>query len=238
MTGLTLENLKEGSVLLFDKPLYWTSFDLVNKVRRVLRIATGEKKIKVGHAGTLDPLATGLMVVCTGRKTRTIESLTGLDKEYVATVRLGSTTPSLDLETGPDAFFQISHITDEMIAGALKGFEGEQLQVPPAFSAKFIDGKRSYDLARKGVFRELSPFRIIIREIELLGRSGNDLNIRIVCSKGTYIRSLARDIGASLESGAHLAGLKRTRVGSFRLEDAVSPGDFENFVTLMKQSPS
>ncbi|MBM3419511.1 MAG: tRNA pseudouridine(55) synthase TruB [Bacteroidetes bacterium] len=238
MSRVTLEGLREGSVLLFDKPLYWTSFDLVNKVRGVLRIATGEKKIKVGHAGTLDPLATGLMIVCTGKKTKTIETLTGLDKEYLATIRLGSTTPSFDLETEVNSVYGVEHITDEMILPALLAFEGEQLQVPPVFSAKYIEGKRSYELARKGIHREPAPVRVTIKKIEMLGYSGNDLLIRVLCSKGTYIRSLARDIGVALGSGGHLTGLRRTAIGDYVVGSAVSPPEFENFVTLMKQSPS
>ena len=238
MGVVTLETLREGSRLLFDKPMYWTSFDLVNKVRWVLRKATGDRKIKVGHAGTLDPMATGLMIVCTGRETKKIESLMGLDKEYVATVRLGSTTPSFDLETEVDAVFATDHITDDLIEKALSGMKGLQMQVPPAFSAKFIDGKRAYELARKGEMREPAPVRIEIKEIEAFRREENDLMIRVLCSKGTYIRSLARDIGVALDSGAHLVALKRTAIGEFRIGDAVTPENFEDFVTMMKQTPS
>ena len=235
---MTLDTLRESSRLLFDKPLYWTSFDLVNKVRWVLRKATGVRKIRVGHAGTLDPLATGLMIVCTGRETKSIEGLMGLDKEYVATVRLGSTTPSFDLETEVDAEFPADHITDDLIAETLSGMLGEQMQVPPAFSAKFIDGKRAYELARKGEIREPAPVLIEIKEMEVLGREGNDLVVRALCSKGTYVRSLARDIGIALGSGAHLVALRRTAIGEFRVEDAVTPENFEKYVTMMKQTPS
>ena len=238
MGEMTLDALRDGSRLLFDKPLYWTSFDLVNKVRWVLRKATGIKKIKVGHAGTLDPLATGLMVVCTGRETKGIEGLMGLDKEYVATLRLGSTTPSFDLETETDAEFPTEHITDELLEKRLSSMVGEQMQVPPAFSAKFIEGKRAYELARKGEGREPAPVKIVIREIEVLSRNGNDVVVRVLCSKGTYVRSLARDIGIALDSGAHLAALRRIVIGDFRVEDAETPADFEKFVTLMKQTPS
>jgi tRNA pseudouridine55 synthase len=238
MEGMTIDTLHKGSRLLFDKPLYWTSFDLVNKVRWVLRKATGDRKIKVGHAGTLDPLATGLMIVCTGRLTKSIEGLMGLDKEYVFNMKLGSTTPSFDLETEIDAEFPTDHITDGLIEKTLSEMTGKQMQVPPAFSAKFIDGKRAYELARKGEIREPTPVMVTIMEMELMERKGNELVIRVICSKGTYIRSLARDIGIALGSGAHLIALKRTMIGDFRVEDAVTPENFEKYVTLMKQTPS
>ena len=238
MNEFKIEKLKEGSVLLFDKPLYWTSFDLVNKVRRVIRIATGERKIKVGHAGTLDPLATGLMIVCTGRETKSIEGMIGLEKEYVATIRLGSTTPSFDLETEVDTVFPTEHISREQIDRVIVGMIGEQMQVPPAFSAKFIEGKRAYEYARKGDMREPGAVKINIREMELVDYVGNDVTVRVLCSKGTYIRSLARDFGLALGSGGHLIALKRTRIGDFLLKDAVSIGNFENYVALMKQTPS
>jgi len=235
---MTIDTLHKGSRLLFDKPLYWTSFDLVNKVRWVLRKATGDRKIKVGHAGTLDPLATGLMIVCTGRETKSIEGLMGLDKEYIATIRLGSTTPSFDLETEIDAEFPTDHITDGLIEKTLSDMLGKQMQVPPAFSAKSIDGKRAYELARKGEMKEPAPVMIEIKEMEVLEREGNELTITALCSKGTYIRSLARDIGIALGSGAHLVALRRTSIGEFSVEDAVTPENFEKFVTLMKQTPS
>jgi tRNA pseudouridine55 synthase len=236
MSGVTIETLREGSLLLFDKPLYWTSFDLVNKVRNIARAATGEKKIKVGHAGTLDPLATGLMIVCTGRKTKSITSMIGLDKEYVATLKLGSTTPSFDLESEADGFYPVSHITNELIGSAIVKFTGEQLQTPPAFSAKMIDGKRAYEYARKGDMREPAPVSIVIRELELVRFADDELTLRILCSKGTYIRSLARDIGLELGSGAHLTSLKRTMIGDYRLADAVSPENFEKYIGLLKQT--
>ena len=236
MAPVTIEALREGTLLLFDKPMYWTSFDLVNKVRNIVKGVTGEKKIKVGHAGTLDPLATGLMIVCTGRQTKSITAMVGLDKEYVATLKLGSTTPSFDLESAPDRFFPVSHITDELIGSVIVKFMGEQLQTPPAFSAKLIDGKRAYEYARKGDMREPAPVTIVIREMEVMRFSGDELTVRVLCSKGTYIRSLARDIGFALGSGAHLISLKRTMIGDYKLSDAVSPENFEKYAGLLKQT--
>lgn len=231
-----LKALKDGSVLLFDKPLKWTSFDLVNKVRWLITKALGEKKLKVGHAGTLDPLATGLMIVCTGKQTKSITAMVGMDKEYIATIRLGSTTPSFDLETQPDNFYEISHITNELIASVIVKFRGEQMQTPPAFSAKLIDGRRAYKFAREGNMREPMPVSINIKELEVVEYSGDALTIRVLCSKGTYIRSLARDIGLALGSGAHLISLKRTRVGDYKLIDAITPEAFEKIIGLMKQT--
>jgi tRNA pseudouridine55 synthase len=236
MAPVTIEALREGTLLLFDKPMYWTSFDLVNKVRNIVKGVTGEKKIKVGHAGTLDPLATGLMIVCTGRQTKSITSMVGLDKEYVATLRLGSTTPSFDLESEADRFFPVSHITGELIGSVIVKFMGEQLQTPPAFSAKLIDGKRAYEYARKGDMREPAPVTIVIREMEVISFSGDELTVRVLCSKGTYIRSLARDIGFALGSGAHLISLKRTMIGDYKLSDAVSLENFEKYAGLLKQT--
>ena len=233
---VTLKALKEGRLLLFDKPLKWTSFDLVNKVRWLITKALGEKKLKVGHAGTLDPLATGLMIVCTGKQTKSITAMVGLDKEYIATIRLGSTTPSFDLETQPDNFYDISHITNELIASVIVKFRGEQMQTPPAFSAKLIDGRRAYKFAREGNMREPMPVSINIKELEVVEYSLDSLTIRVLCSKGTYIRSLARDIGLALGSGAHLISLKRTRVGDYKLIDAMKPEDFEKIIGLMKQT--
>jgi len=235
MVKISLEELKEGSTLLFDKPLNWTSFDVVNKVRRVITLALGEKKLKVGHAGTLDPLATGLMIICTGKSTKSITGMVGFDKEYIAAFRLGSTTPSFDLETEPDNFFGISHITNELIDEVIVKFKGEQLQTPPAFSAKLIDGKRAYKYARAGDLREPTPVTINIKELEVINFSGDILTVRVLCSKGTYIRSLARDFGLALGSGAHLVSLIRTKVGHYKLVDAISPDEFEKSVHLLKQ---
>lgn len=202
-----------GEILILDKPLGWTSFDAVKRLRGALQRRLGLKKFKVGHAGTLDPLATGVLIVCTGRSTKDIERLQAGTKEYIATLRLGATTPSYDLETEIDATYPTAHITREAIGEALKKFVGEVMQVPPVYSAVKVDGKRAYKFARKGADVELKAKPLKIDDIELLGFSGEELQIRVVCSKGTYIRALARDIGEALGSGAHLTGLRRTRVG-------------------------
>jgi tRNA pseudouridine55 synthase len=225
-----------GQVLLFNKPLYWTSFDLVNKVRFMIRSQFGLKKIKTGHAGTLDPLATGLMIVCTGRATKNIDEFMGLEKEYTATIHLGETTPSFDLETEVNGHFPTDHITEEMIREKLVKFTGEQYQVPPLHSAKFIDGKRAYELARKGSDKKLDPVKVFFREIELVSFSVPDIRVRIVCSKGTYIRSFARDLGEALGSGAYLSDLQRTAIGSYRVENAMDLEKFKLFLEQMKQN--
>ena len=204
-----------GEILAVDKPLGWTSFDAVKRIRGAIQRRLGLKKFKVGHAGTLDPLATGVLLICTGRATRKIETLQNGHKEYVATIRLGATTPSFDLETEIDETFPTAHITREMTEKALLGFKGEIMQVPPVFSAVKVDGKRAYKFARKGKEVELKPKPLQITEIELLSFDPEEIKIRVVCSKGTYIRALARDIGVALESGAHLTALRRTRVGEF-----------------------
>ena len=220
-------NFKEGEVLYFDKPLRWTSFAVVNKIRYHISRKLGVKKIKVGHAGTLDPLATGVMIICTGKATKRIEEFQYHTKEYIATLQLGATTPSFDLEKEVDATYPTDHITKEMVEETLKKFVGTIEQVRPAFSACTIDGKRAYDLARKGDEVELKPKVLVIDEIELLECNLPEIKIRVVCSKGTYIRALARDIGQSLQSGAHLTGLIRTRVGEVKLEDCMKVEDFE-----------
>ena len=204
-------NFKEGEVLYFDKPYRWTSFAVVNKIRYHISRKLGVKKIKVGHAGTLDPLATGVMIICTGKATKRIEEFQHHTKEYIATLQLGATTPSFDLEKEIDAVYPTEHITREAVEEALKKFVGTIEQIPPAFSACKIDGKRAYDLARKGDEVELKPKILVIDEIELLECNLPEIKIRVVCSKGTYIRALARDIGEALESGAHLTGLIRTK---------------------------
>jgi tRNA pseudouridine55 synthase len=219
-------NFPEGEVLIFDKELEWTSFDLVQKVRNDLCRALGIKKLKVGHAGTLDPKATGLMILCTGKATKQIESLQAKEKEYIATLKLGATTPSFDLETGEDAVFETNHITKELVLETIQKFEGETNQVPPVFSAVKIDGKRAYKHARKGEELELTARPVFIREIELLEYSEKEITIRVVCSKGTYIRSLARDLGFALNSGAYLTGLRRIRIGNFKVENAFSIKSF------------
>ena len=270
-------DFQAGEILYIDKPYRWTSFDVVNKVRWLLCKRLGVKKLKVGHAGTLDPLATGVMVVCTGRATKRIEELQAHTKEYVATLRLGATTPSFDLEHPIDAYYPTEHITRELVESTLRQFIGRIEQVPPAYSAVKVDGKRAYDLARTDKDVELKPKVLVIEEIEMLewkaasppmaspptplrggevvGGEGSGvrflprtgmrnkafltspsvpdgttpyptITIRVVCSKGTYIRALARDIGTALGSGAHLTALRRTRVGDVRVEDCLSMDTF------------
>jgi tRNA pseudouridine55 synthase len=214
-------DFQKGEVMVFDKPLDWTSFDLVQKVRNSICRKLKIKKLKVGHAGTLDPKATGVLILCTGKATGQIETYQAEEKEYIATLKIGATTPTFDLESEEDQEYEISHITREKIEEALKKFTGTIQQVPPVFSAVQVDGKRAYNLARKGVAVELKAKELLIREIELLEFSGLEMKIRIVCSKGTYIRALARDIGKALESGAYLIGLRRTRVGNIRVEQAL-----------------
>ncbi len=234
MSSEKISGFEEGQVLLFDKPLYWTSFDLVNKVRIMIRSALGIKKIKTGHAGTLDPLAGGLMIICTGRATKRIEEFRGLDKEYVATICLGATTPSYDLETEINGNYPVEHITENLVISALKGFIGEQMQVPPVHSAKFINGKRAYKLARKGIEAEMTPVPVIFRDLELLSFNIPEIQVRILCSKGTYIRSFARDLGLALGSGAYLSSLQRTAIGPYKLENALTLENFENILKEMK----
>lgn len=225
-------NFKEGEVLFFNKPLGWTSFKVVGHIRYHICRRMKVKKLKVGHAGTLDPLATGVMIVCTGKATKRIEEFQYHTKEYIATIQLGATTPSYDLEHEIDATYPTEHITREKIEETLKQFLGEIQQIPPAFSACKVDGARAYDLARKGQEVELKPKLLAIDEIELLAcdLEKMEIKIRVVCSKGTYIRALARDIGEALHSGAHLTGLVRTRVGEVRLEDCLDPERFADWI--------
>ncbi len=222
----------EGEILCFDKPLRWTSFNLVAKIRSQLCHRLGVKKLKVGHAGTLDPLATGVMVVCTGKATKRIDELQAHVKEYVATLQFGATTPCFDLEKPIDQTYPTEHITEALVRETLGKFLGRIEQVPPAFSACKIDGKRAYDLARKGREVELKPKVLVIDEIELLDFNPEKMQatIRVVCSKGTYIRALARDIGEALQSGAHLIALRRTRVGNVRVEDCMKVEDFPGWL--------
>lgn len=224
-------DFQKGEVLVFDKPLDWTSFDLVQKVRNIICRKMKIKKLKVGHAGTLDPKATGVMVLCTGKATGRIESLQAEEKEYVATLKLGATTPSFDLESAEDRYFETSHITEEIFKETLKKFIGTIDQVPPGFSAIKVDGKRAYEYARKGVAVELKAKALVVKEIELLRFSKNEAELRIVCGKGTYIRALARDIGEALQSGAYLIGLRRTRVGTVKINQALNINDFLETVT-------
>lgn len=223
-------NFKRGEILYIDKPLKWTSFAVVNKLRYHISRKIGVKKIKVGHAGTLDPLATGVMIICTGKATKRIEEFQYHTKEYIATIMLGATTPSFDLEKEIDAVYPTEHITKELVEEILKKFVGTIEQVPPVFSACKVDGKRAYDLARKGDEVELKAKTLVIDDIELLECNLPEIKIRVVCSKGTYIRALARDIGQALNSGAHLTGLIRTRVGEVRLEDCMNIEDFEQWL--------
>ena len=216
--------------MAFDKPYRWTSFDVVGKVRWLICRHLGVKKLKVGHAGTLDPLATGVLIVCTGRATKRIEELQSSTKEYYATIRLGATTPSYDLEKPIDATYPTEHITREMVEQVLERFKGKIEQVPPTFSACKIDGKRAYEMARKGNEVELKPKTLVIDEIELTECNLPDITIRVVCSKGTYIRALARDIGEGLQSGGHLTALRRTRVGDYRVEDCLNPEKFTEWL--------
>ena len=221
---------KEGEVLYFNKPLGWTSFKVVGHARYHICRRMKVKKLKVGHAGTLDPLATGVMIVCTGKATKRIEEFQYHTKEYVATIQLGATTPSYDLEHEIDATYPTEHITRELVEETLKTFIGEIQQVPPAFSACMVNGKRAYDLARKGEEVELKPKLLVIDEIELLECNLPEIKVRVVCSKGTYIRALARDIGEALNSGAHLTALERTRVGDVLLEDCLDPMNFKEWI--------
>ena len=209
----------KGEVLYVAKPLTWTSFSLVNKLRWRLQKSLKIKKLKVGHAGTLDPLATGVMIICTGKSTKLIESFQYQTKEYIATLKLGETTPSFDLEMPVDGTFPAEHITREMVDEVIPQFLGEIQQVPPAYSAVKVDGKRAYEYARNGEEIELKSKLLVIDDIEVLDFTPPVLKIRVVCSKGTYIRALARDIGLALQSGAHLIALERTRIGEVRLED-------------------
>lgn len=219
----------EGEILHIDKPLHWTSFRLVKVVRAKLCQKLKIKKLKVGHAGTLDPLATGVMTICTGKKTKEIERLQALTKEYIAEIKLGETTPSFDLETEVDAVFPTEHITKNLIEDCLKKFIGEIEQVPPIFSAVKVDGKRAYQLARKNETVELKPKKLVIDNIELLDYNLPIITIRVTCGKGTYIRALARDIGACLHSGAHLTALTRTKAGDVDLSECMKLEELDSF---------
>lgn len=229
-------NFHSGEILAFDKPLEWTSFGLVARVRWLLTQKLGAK-VKVGHAGTLDPLATGVLLLCTGRATKRIEELQAHTKEYVATLKLGATTASFDMEHPEDATFPTEHITREMIESVLKGFVGSIQQIPPAYSACKISGVRAFDLARKGNEVQLKPKTLTIDEIEILGFDMPALKLRIVCSKGTYIRALARDIGHALDSGAYLTSLRRTRVGEYKVDDCLQLDNFPQWLDSITIDP-
>lgn len=215
-------NFQEGEVLLIDKPLEWTSFDVVNKIRYSIRRKLNVKKIKVGHAGTLDPLATGLLIICTGKFTKRIDEFQAQEKEYTGTFYLGATTPSFDKETEIDNEYPTSHITKEMLEETSQKFTGEILQVPPLFSAIKIKGERAYNKARKNQDVKLQPRKISIPEFEITEIKLPEISFRVTCSKGTYIRSLARDFGESLNSGAYLSSLRRTKIGNFNVENSMS----------------
>jgi tRNA pseudouridine55 synthase len=220
------ELLKEGYVLSFDKPYAWTSFDLVNKVRYLLCRHAGIKKLKVGHAGTLDPLATGLLVLCTGKATRQIAAIQEQTKEYEAEFTFGATTPSCDRETEIDKTFAVEHLNEKIIMKTIPAFTGRIKQVPPLFSAKKLNGVRAYTLARKGIDKILEPREVEVLSFELMGFNENVLKSKIRCSKGTYIRSLARDFGEAVSSGAYLSSLRRTAIGEIKVGSAY---DIENF---------
>ncbi|MCF1191101.1 tRNA pseudouridine(55) synthase TruB [Mangrovimonas sp. AS39] len=222
----TGEDFKNGQVLLIDKPLDWTSFQVVNKLRWAIRKKHNLKKIKVGHAGTLDPLATGLLVICTGKKTKEIQTFQGQEKEYTGTIVLGSTTPSYDLETEIDQTFPTEHISETLIHETTKQFIGDIQQFPPVFSAIKKEGKRLYEFAREGKEVEIQSRTINISEFEITQINGLQVDFRVVCSKGTYIRSLAHDFGKALNSGGHLSALRRTRIGDFSIENSQSIDSF------------
>jgi tRNA pseudouridine55 synthase len=226
-----------GEVLYFNKPLDWTSFDLVNKFRYKLSGKLRVKKIKVGHAGTLDPKATGVLIVCTGKATRLIDDFQFQTKEYTATLKLGETTPSFDLEKEVDQTFPVDHITREKVEKVLSAFVGTIQQVPPVFSACKIEGKRAYEMARKGHEVPLKAKTLVIDELELLDYALPVIKIRVVCSKGTYIRALARDIGQALDSGAHLIALERTRIGQVTLDQCMSVDDIDALLNNVITEP-
>lgn len=228
--GKDFYDFAEGQVILIDKPLHWTSFDVVNKVRYLLSRYMKVKRLKVGHAGTLDPLASGLLIVCTGQYTKLIDQIQASEKEYIATFKLGETTPSFDLETEVDSTTDCSHITIEQVKKVLGEFVGEQDQIPPMFSAKKVDGQRAYEAARQNKELELKPSRITITDVELTNCQLPMVTVRIRCSKGTYIRSIARDLGQKLGCGATLYELRRTASGIFLANNAVDVLEFEKFI--------
>lgn len=225
-------NFEEGAVLLIDKPYEWTSFDVVGKVRGMLRAKLKKKNIKVGHAGTLDPLATGLLILCTGKFTKRIDEYQAQEKEYTGTFYLGATTPCYDLEKPVDKHFPTEHITEQMIREATARFTGTIQQTPPLFSAVWVDGERAYELARRGEEAVVKAKTVRISAFEITAIRMPEVDFRVVCSKGTYIRSLARDFGEALGSGAHLIKLCRTRIGGFKLENAVSIEELQKTLSV------
>ena len=222
----------EGNVVLINKPLTWTSFDVVKKVRNILRNHYKVKKIKVGHAGTLDPLADGLLILCTGKWTKKIEEFQNQEKEYTGTFVMGATTPSYDLETEVDQTFNIENLTKEKIESNTDLFTGDIEQAPPVFSALKKDGVRLYEYARKGIEVEVKKRKVHVRSFEITRIELPEVDFKIACSKGTYIRSIAHDFGKSLENGAHLSKLTRTKIGAFQLEEAIDLDDFENMIAI------
>ena len=235
MPAKTTFNFMEGEVLLIDKPYEWTSFDVVNKIRYTLKRKLDIKKIKVGHAGTLDPLATGLLIICTGKFTKKIESYQNQDKEYTGTLYLGATTPSFDRETKINKEFETNQINEEMMMQATRGFIGKTSQTPPIFSALKVDGEALYKKARKGIKVEIKSREVQVNSFELLKIRMPYVYFKISCSKGTYIRSLVDDFGRALNSGAYLYDLKRTSIGDYRLEDAWSLEEFIKFLDIEEQ---
>jgi len=229
-------NFLEGEILLFDKPYLWTSFNVVGKVKFLLKKILRINKIKVGHAGTLDPMATGLIIICTGKATKKIAEFQDKEKEYIAYIKLGSTTPSFDLETPIDKLYDYEHITYELVENTIKDFIGDIQQIPPIYSAKQVDGKRAYKFARNGENIVLKPSLINISEIQILEFELPILKIKVKCSKGTYIRSLARDIGEKLNSGAHLIELQRVAIGEFNVEKSLKIEEFENILKNIQQN--
>jgi tRNA pseudouridine55 synthase len=223
---MTEDNFKNGQVLLIDKPLNWTSFQVVNKLRWEIKQRFNIKNIKVGHAGTLDPLATGLLIICTGKQTKEIDMYQGQIKEYTGTITLGATTPSYDLETEIDKTFSIEHISEELLKETTKQFIGEIQQKPPIFSAIKKDGKRLYELARKGETTEIKARTVTVSEFEITNINLPKVDFKVICSKGTYIRSLAFDFGIALKSGAHLSALRRTKIGEFSVDKGLSVDEF------------
>ncbi len=231
---MMLKEFASGSTIVVDKPFKWTSFDVVKKLRWVIKTKLGVKKLKVGHAGTLDPLATGVLVICIGKHTKLIEGLMSQEKVYTGTILLGKTTPSYDLETAYDDEYPISHITEDMLEEVANSFLGEQLQTPPIFSAKKIDGKRAYQLAREGEEPKMKQNKIIISSFEINAEDFPEIKFKITCSKGTYIRSIAHDFGKRLDSGATLIELRRIKSGDFSIEDAKTVEDWIEEVEKME----
>lgn len=229
----SLEDFQKGTLLLIDKPLDWTSFDVVNKIRYKLKHKLKVKKIKVGHAGTLDPRATGLLIICTGKFTKKLQNLQGLTKDYIGTIKLGATTPSFDAETAEDEQFPIEHLTPELLGTVKQEFIGEISQVPPMFSAIKVDGQPLYKKARKGQMVKIEPRKIIIERFNLTRIELPEVDFEVKCSKGTYIRSLAYDFGKSCESGGYLTALRRTKIGDYDIKDAWKLEDFIAFVEEM-----